>query len=579
MRGPLLVFVLALALGLGALLFLQRDDAPTGGGGPRDLGERPRGGGEAPSLEAGTDLASPRVPRGTDDPAANGRPAPSESTARLVAAGVVLASDTGRPVPGARVWAEPHQEPCPRGPDDLAALRGEDAIRIVQSGRVLDLSGLRAVTDADGRFELRWTSAQGGPPDLGDLDLFAVAKGHAPAVACAPPEGREVVLTLPRALPLGGTVRGPREEPVAEARVGARPAPGLSTTLGHVATAVTGETGDYVLDGLLAGAVVVTVDHPAYMPHQSAPVDPASRPRYDVRLVPALRLTLHLRSEDGRDIVNPVVAWATDGQPPRSELLMPGTTPEGPRDAERSRLLLDPLRLPCDRRRATLEVKADGYAPWRSAQPLELPAEGGEEEMEVVLRRDDSLASLRVAFENERGEPLPYAALGAVPHIGRLDGMALPSGIVLEAAETLWFPSLPAGPWRIGVTSADYAPASVQVELRAGATEEQLVTLLPPAKLKITFTHAFPSEAPVRVRFRLLKDGVPQDLFPEGGTVASENPAEGGAEASGNGTVFGGLGAGAHVIEVVTEGLRPLRHTVDLRTGDTTEVELEVERV
>ena len=183
--------------------------------------------------------------------------------------------------------------------------------------------------------------------------------------------------------------------------------------------------------------------------------------------------------------------------------------------------------------------------------------------------------ALRMRFEDADGKPVSYGAMQGKPSIVRLDQKD-PGTVVLEGGETLFFPALPAGPYRIGVHSPHYAPVEQDVDVVAGEKNEATVKLRAPAKLKVLFT------APERlvVRFRIRRDGRILPAFPVGATEA-------GTQATGlqpliahgsQGAVFTGLDAGPVTIDVTDPTLSAEAKTVDLREGETTEVEIEVRK-
>ncbi len=566
---------LVLAAGLAALLYFAvgpgGDPPPVDPLGLEEFG-RPGGGGQ-PGLAPGPGRppgpeAGPETRPGADDPGPPERPA----RPALLVKGVVLASPGRRPLPGAEVWLEAAAE-CGGIPARLRAPADE---AFEGPAPRTPLASARA--DAEGRFELRLEAADPLPA----LDVYARAEGHVPAVACRVSGERPVEVLLAPGHVLKGRVVAPGSHPVVGVQVYAVPAEATPHTLAHAAHAVSDERGEFTLGAVAAGAVQVVAHHEAYMPYRGPPLDPAVAAWHELVLVPALRLTLHLRSADGRAIENPVVHWRTRGPRPQGDLRLLVARPVGPEGMEHSELECAPVKLPCDAREAELEVKADGCAPWRPSAPLRLPAEGGQEALEAILTRDASLAALHLSFEDATGAPLRYDQLGAVPRITRLDGLAVPSGVRVDAEERLSLRDLPAGPWRVRVHAPGHAPAAAEVELAPGEEREERLALGEPARLKVRFRLGFASETPVRVWFVVLQDGQPVPLFPADGR-RDDDTAEGGAvetgdASGGEGRLFTGLGAGAYAIEVRTEGLRPVRREVVLRPGETVEVEVEVER-
>lgn len=560
---PWLLLLAAAGVVLGVLLRPGQDFQEFAS--PESLEEFGRTDGEGrPTLAPGPGRPEPRPATG---PSAAGAPVAPPIDRGIVYRGRVLSSQGSRPLAGAEVWLEPAQSPCGAIPRAFEAPVDE-----ALQGSAPAVALARARCDAQGRFEL--SAGAQTPPEV---DLLAWAAQHTAGVACRVTPDREVEIVLTPAHVLRGRVSSQRGDPVAGVSLYAVPADTTPKTLAHAAHSISDEQGNYVLGGVAAGSVHIVAHHPLYMPHRSPALDPVLGRAHDIVLVPALRLTLHLRSEDGRNIENPVLHWRTRGQPPQSDLRMLIVRALGPEGMERSELEAMPVKLPCSQREVDLELKADGYAPWRSAQPLRLPPEGGSLTQSVTLERDDTVAALHLRFEDDQGMSLSYAELGAVPYPTRLDGMAIPSGIVVESRETLTFPSLPAGPWRIQVHCARYAPAAIEVELVAGSTREERVVLREPARLRLSFRHTFLSEQPVLVRFVLLKDGRPVPVFPESGALGTRE-SEVGVQEAGTGHVFTGLAEGTHVVEVRTPGLAATRQEVRLRAGEVEELEIEVQR-
>ena len=232
------------------------------------------------------------------------------------------------------------------------------------------------------------------------------------------------------------------------------------------------------------------------------------------------------------------------------------------------------MRIPCDHREVRIELKADGFEPWiPRAEPL--PVGGGERTIIASLRRDATLASLRIHFEDPDGDPLDYAELRAVPGIARLDERPMSAGIVLETTETLHFPALPAGPYRIGVRCPAFAPGEIDVQVKAGEQNEATLRLSEPAKMLLKFS----ATERLLVRFRFLHRGQMVPGFPEGQDV---DPAEAGTKplvVQGNeGTVFSGLPPGPLVVQVTSEDVVAAPRSVQMIAGETIEVDIEVRK-
>jgi hypothetical protein len=424
----------------------------------------------------------------------------------------------------------------------------------------------------DGRFV--WRVEPAGVAAEGLYDVFVAAPGHVGQVLCRPRTGEEVTLRLRKALAMPVQVTDRVGRAVEGAALVLAPAPGTPAVPGHGGEGVTDKDGRATIDGLLPGGVTLTVDHPEFMPQRLEPLDPDARTEVLVRLAPALRLSFEIRSDDGSEIRNPTLAWETSGATPHRDLVLLGATPSGPPGAPLSEVRTEAVRVPCDHRDVRLEIKADGFEAWQPpAEPL--PPEGGERTVIVSLQRDTSLASLTVRFEDQDGTSLDYAGMRPVPSIVRLDGQGMRSGIVVETAEALRFPALPAGPYRIGVRSPRHAPVETDVTVVAGEANTATVRVGPPARLRVRFM----APQTVLVRFRLLQEGRVVPAFPEGATgpiAPGEEGAPTSVTAGAEGAVFSGLPGGPVTIEVTSPELVAGPRTVTLRLGETTEVEIDV---
>ena len=351
-------------------------------------------------------------------------------------------------------------------------------------------------------------------------------------------------------------------------------APGTQPLPGLAAVQRSNAQGDCVLDGLVPGSVTVTADHPAYMPFTFGPFEHDKVDDIELKLAPAMRFSFQIRSDDGSAIENPVLTWKTDGKPPAQDLLLLQVTDNGPPAQPKAEVKTTTVvRVPCSHAHVQLELKADGFQPWRP-QPEPLPPEGGARTIIASLTRDTSLAPLTVRFEDPEGEPVLYRDLNATLDTPlALDGQEV-GAITLESSETLFFPSLPAGRYQFGVRSARYAPAIFEVQLVAGQQNEHLVRLTPSARLRIRFV----APEKLTVKFRILQEGTVVQAFrlkddgePAGGT--------GPLQADGNeGALFGGLPSGTVTIDVTDPALSAPGTSVLLEPGETAEVEIEVRR-
>ena len=490
----------------------------------------------------------------------------ARGTQVLFLKGVVVEDATGKAVAGATLTSEGAQEPCPRLPFGLALMRYAHAA--AGPSPATDPAVVQAATD--GRF----TWMVGTAVVQGQVDVFVEAPGYVTAALCKPVPGSDVTVRLKKALKLSCLVTDRHARPVEGARVVVQPASAHLNELGHTAFGLTDAEGRCTVDGLLPGEVLVTADHREYMPVTEGPLDPAVQKEVELRLPPAMRFTFQIRSDDASEIKNPTLRWTTDGKLPSEDLLLLPVRPSGPPAAPLSEVKSEPVRVPCVDRNVQLELKADGFEAWRPpAEPL--PAEGGEKNIIAVLVRDTSLASLRLSFQDADGTKVSFAAMKAVPNIARLDAKD-PGSVVLEGGETLYFPALPAGPYRVTLHGPDYAPVSQDVDVVAREPNEVTVKLRPPAKLKVVFL----ATEPLTLGFRLRRDGRILPAFLVGA-------AAGEAQATGlqplvvhgsDGAVFTGLDAGAATIEVTDPTLAAEAKTVQLREGETTEVEIEVRK-
>ena len=491
--------------------------------------------------------------------------------------GVVVEKEGGRPIAGARVWIEAAGAPCPRLPrhahrwierTNLAPAPSGDE-KLVGAGVPPPPASI--VTDKSGRF--RWIVSHWEIPPSARFDVFTHAKGFVTGVLCRPTAGDEVTIKLVRALQLAVRVTDLHQRPVEGARLTVKPAEGTQAVPGHGGVGITDREGNAEVDGLLPGEILLAVDHPEFMPQTIGPFDPAEQTAAEVLLAPAFRLTFEIRSDDGSDVENPVLLWRTDGTPPQEEVTLLKVTASGPAAQPRTEVRSEAVRIPCEHANVQLELKADGFQPWRPA-PEPLPVAGGARNLIVSLVRDTSLAPLTVRFEDEHGKPVSYREMSAsLDPVQPLDGQVV-GAITLEGSDVLTFPSLPTGRWRFGVRSPRYAPAQFEVTLSSGQKNEHLVRLTRPARLRINFI------APERlmVRFRIMRANRLVAAFPflETGEPA---PTTGALRATGNeGALFGGLPGGTCHIEVTSPELAAGVTTVNLRPGDTTEVEIQVRR-
>jgi len=506
------------------------------------------------------------------------RNVPPPDTTEPFLRGRIVDDATGRPLAAAVVWAEPARPLSLLPQRESWRIWTEDgwSQRWVQPSVTLRPSSV--VTNAKGRFV--WRVERGtAPGDDARAVLFASAAGHVTGRMELSAGESDVTLRLQKAIPLHVLVTDGQGRPVAGATVRAKPSGDTPRAPGHAGVAGTDETGRCVIDGLLAGEIVVTADHPSFMPAMEWPIDPATQKEVTLRLPPAMRFTFTLRSDDGSEIRNPTLRWVTDGKLPHEDLLLLHVTNGGPPSAPATEVKSAVVRIPCDHANVQLEIKADGFEAVRPA-PEPLPTEGGEKALILILVRDTSLAPLRIRYEGADGKPVAYSDLGAAPpSLLSLDDQEIGS-VTFVGGETLFFQSLPAGRYRIGKRSPKYAPAEVDVDVRAGETNEVTVKLKPTAKLRVLFRAA----ERLVVRFRLRRDGQILPAFPASASTPGADAT--GTDASGlsplqagaDGETFTGLGAGSVTVDVTDPTLVAAAKTVTLREGETTEVEIDVRK-
>jgi hypothetical protein len=468
-------------------------------------------------------------------------------------AGVVRDDVDGTPIPGASLNLFPHEATCPRLDGWLLAWP--------------------VTTDAEGRFA--FDAEEPEVPRPGAMDLFVKARGHVGTIVCAAPHERTLEVRLARGLVMRCRVADPQARPVVKAEVVAKPGPETPNVPGHAASGWTDERGEVVLDEFLTGDLLVTVDHPWFMPQTTGPYDPARDTDVTFTLTPALRATFRVRSDDGRPVKNATVHWRTGGSAPKNELrLLTCQTIETKGEAG-SEVECEPVRIPCDAPEVALEVRADNYAPWRLERER-LPPEGGERAFDVVLAGDANLGSVRVILEDERAQPVPFReSRSEVAAVQRMDGMPVPTGFVVETGEELRLPALPAGPYRIAIRGPRFAPLEVDATAVAGRESEVRATVRPPAKLRVKFRSA----QPVLVVFGLTQNGRPVVAIPEG--IPAERTEDGVREpvysAGEQGLLLSGLATGTYVVEVRSQEVHAPATSVRLQEGETEEVEIDVQ--
>ena len=416
--------------------------------------------------------------------------------------------------------------------------------------------------------------------------VTASAPGYVTGMACNPSVGDEITIRLDKATPFTVAVTDPHGRPIEFARLMVRPAPETRALPGTAGTGVTDENGRGQVAGLAPSRVdpetgeptrvVLHVDHPDWMPFASEPFDPSVHKVMDLKLEPALKLTLKIRSDDGTGISTPILTWATDGDPPAGHVGLLTVSPNGPEAEPTSEVVSEAVRIPCSHENVLLEVKADGFSAWQQKEPL--PADGGTREVIAILRRDTGLGSVTLRYKGPDGTEVPYTALGSSsPEFARLDPGNVGS-VAIEQGKVLVIKSLPPGRYRVTKRSPTYAPAVAEFEVREGEPVDETIQLEKAAKLRVRFT----SGEQTTVAFRLLQGREIMPAFPlkADGTPMERSDERGAAldAGTGGGALFSGLPTGRVTIEVTSPDLvAPLR-AVDLTAGETTEVEIEVRR-
>lgn len=579
---PLLLVLFAAAAGIW---FLMR---PSGTGPVVGSGEdEGRDTSAAPTLAKAPTTPKRAPPPGTATDAPAG-PEPEAPGDVPLLTGNVLDDETGKPVAGAVVVVAEPQEPCPREPDAaLFAVAGADAetpaltIVTARGGPGQPFKGVQrgqVRTGASGAFSIPWRFPK--------ADVLARSAGYVVASACHVDAAAPLTIRLKRGLTIEGFVVTADGKPVEGALLAVRPAPGVPREPGHVEQTTSDARGHFLVGGLVRGPVILVADHPRFMPQALEPMEPG---RKDVRivLVPALMVSVTIRTDDAKAPDAPSIAWRTSGQPPREglQLLEPTEVPAlsdlplttgAPKPPDGS-FAYAPLRVPCDRPDVGFTVKAIGCSPWVSER-VELPREGGETKLDVALVKDPTLGNLKVILEDRDRNPLSYVTERCQVQMGRRDGKPVPAGVILKPGDALEVPALPAGPYLVIVRSPTHAPARSDVEVASIRETELRLTLGPPAKLRVKF------RAPevMIVKFHLTQGREIALPFVEG-LGADAGPEDDGSgdqalPAGSDGALLTGLAAGRYTVEVISPELSAPPTVVDLTEGDTKEVEISVTR-
>ena len=515
--------------------------------------------------------------------------------------GRVVDAATGNPVAGAMVWGERAKTPCPRLPErgyvDIGVpgtshvnarthtpLRPPQGIRINAIGGPAALTSHQARSNERGEFRIKRMRSAGNR-----FDVFALAKGFVCGCTCAVDGGAPIVIELRRGVTVSGHVRSTSTQPIEGASVQFTPAEGTRRELGHFGNDISNKRGEYAVGGLRTAPMNVTIDHPTHMPATLGPLTPKEDTTYDVVLTPALLLRLNVRSGDGRPLEDILVQWVmtADASQQAASIVSidPGATgklhgDEGSTSLRMDHVVTRPIRIPSGYGDAVVRVSAKGYSEWRS-EPIKVPERGGEQTVDVTLNRDTGAGTARFSFFKEDGTQVAFTSLGAKLSIGRTDASAAGeegSAMTARYTQDLTLVGVGEGTYRLIVRSPEYAPAEVDFQASASSSvSPQRITLEPAAKIRITFA----ATETTTVTFQLTHDGEIAKGIPIGGReVADEEAGTGRTMAvfGSDSALFGGLAPGRYTIEVVSSDLHATPRTVELRAGETTDVEIPVTR-
>ncbi|MBL9086649.1 MAG: carboxypeptidase regulatory-like domain-containing protein [Planctomycetia bacterium] len=582
--APLLALLL---LGGAAFLLLRpRDDAAVVGDAVDDAGPAATRapGAVTPNLASGPGRRPAAMGGGTGG--ADELPADASASAegpRVV--GVVLDDATGEPVKGAVVVVTSASKPCPSTvPAEVFEWGYAVATPVRDGDRSAPRERGKVSTGEDGAFALPW--------DTGPADLVVRKAGWLVATACAVAADAPVTVRLRKGATIAGVVVTPTGAPIAGVEVTARPPRGLPETPGRVEAATSDAEGRFAVEGLLPEAFDLLFRHAAYFDEAKAEVAAGTR-ALRVVMRPAFVVTFRLTTDDRTRPESPTVEWRLAGGGPGEIAMLrpepapapaPGTAalpPEMQADAPPAgTFVYEPLKVPAGRPTATFVVKAIGFEPWTS-EPVEVPPEGGATTLDVPLRRDPTLGRARIALEDREHRPLSFVGEQCTVSLGRRDGKPVPAGVVMLPREAVEFPALVGGPWRFVVRCPRFAPATVDLDVRAAGDTEGLAVLSPAARLKVRF---FATE-PLLVKFRLVAgDEIARPFVekPAGAAGADGPPEEAGEEqttaAGQEGLVLTGLAAGRYTIEGIGPEVAVPPTPVDLVEGETKDVEITVTR-
>ena len=574
MRGPLIVIVAAVLAGVLLFLFTREgdDDASS-----TDIGIIDD---ETYVADDGAMLVgdpNKRPPRETPPREAPAPTAPPAETAAVLVAGVVLDADSGDPIPGAYLSVEHARSPCPRPARISLPPEGSIPEGFGNPNNALMTHGR---TDAQGRFRILESDRD---KHTGAVDLFVLAPGHIAHCACSVQPGSDLTIRLQPGASITGTVRDHVGRAVAGATVRVRPPPPAMPLPGNTTETLSTEEGTFKLDGLTREDLIIEVDHPLYMPYESEVLAPGAQSPHAVSLIPAYSIRFKIETNDGQEAKNPTLEWSAGAGTLQAaqglQLLQPTALADS--NSVNVKFKYRPVRIPANAHRVDLRLRADGYKAWEvKGEPI--PPEGGRHTFPVLLERDDSQGTLRIALVDQEGNAISFAESG-----GRLAGITWlgapedrPTAFVMQATENLTFPGIQAGRYRIGLSFVKYGPVTLEVEVPAGDALDETATLGPPAQVRVRFRHT--GAGKVTVQFIVKKDGRQVNARPVDESVREVEATEPGgapslhAAPSAGGLLVTGLGEGRHTIEVTSADLVSTPGSVDLVLGEVREIELDV---
>jgi protocatechuate 3,4-dioxygenase beta subunit len=416
--------------------------------------------------------------------------------------GRVVDGTTGKPVPGARVWAEgvsssavrtdrqgkysleaPSAAPAVRAEAEgflgaTVALSAKERLRPLvlrparsAEGRVLDPRGrpvpgaavlvvsqsptpkglprmeepIEITTDVEGRFRVPLLA-------LGKIGLAVRARGFVPAsvdgLTLNPGKGVADLgtVSLEAAARLAGRVVDPSERPVAEAEVHLEGRPG-----GAGPAAVTGAAGQFSLDGLRAGEILsLRVFRKGYAAVNLDPITLPAKEPVTVVLRPAARVSGTVVNEDGAP-VSGASLLLTDG----NRVAGAATSDAGGRFAIEG---VEPATL-------ALTALAPGFLP-SVRSDLDVPQGGELAGLEVILERG---AALEGTVTAPSGEPAPGARITVTESgaSGSFAGLGLSQAAADEDGRYR-LEGVAEGERSIRVEWNGLPPAARSVEVRAG---------------------------------------------------------------------------------------------------------------